>query len=218
MKRQEQPKPRRHVLFCPHCGNKTGQVLLCSQQYEQKFYSVSSAEESDHSSQYNVVKCETCSEVLLYTELLEPGFPHESVFGDLVYPKPIARMGSVPDNVRKIFLEAQRVKAISPIAFVVLARRLLEEICIDKGLKGKTLYDNLKALAKRGELPPVTAEASDLVRLIGNAGAHASATQVTVPDTWAIEEFIRVVLEYVYVAPAQIEEFKKRLADRAKGH
>jgi hypothetical protein len=49
-----------------------------------------------------------------------------------------------------------------------------------------------------------------LIRLVGNAGAHASGIKITVPQVWAIDDFIIAIIEYLYVAPAKIEEFKKR--------
>lgn len=73
------------------------------------------------------------------------------------------------------------------------------------------LHNRLEQLAKRGEIPPVLAEMTTVLRVLGNAGAHNSAQKITVPLTWVMDEFFRAVVEYVYIAPSKLEEFKQEL-------
>ncbi len=205
-------KQIRHVLYCPHCGNTTVQTFLLNQPYMEKYYGLTDGSLSVMHATYSVVKCETCSEVLVYSYTDEaPEDSQDTPYGRLMYPRFPGEMKGVPDTVRQIYEETARVQNISPIAFVVLARRLLEEICLDKNAQKRNLADSLKELVLRGELPPVLADASDLIRFIGNAGAHASKTKITVPQTWAVRDFIKVIIEYLYVAPHKISDFKSRL-------
>jgi hypothetical protein len=204
------------VSFCAHCGNTSIQTILCEHPYKDKYYS-ESGESNEYHALYILAKCETCSEVTLYSKDTELGIDEDTVFGSRLFPPSPARMAGVPANVRMIFEEAERVKRISPIAYAVLTRRLLEEICLEKGLKGKTLAKNLDELAKKGDVPPVIAEATSLLRLIGNAGAHASDKKITVPQVWAIGQFVSVVLEYLYIAPQRIKEFKSSFASADGG-
>lgn len=198
------------VLYCPHCGNTSVQVLLLEQPFVERFYGMNTGEESAHSAVYNVVRCETCQEVLLYTYISDVYFySDEDKFGSLVFPKQTAFTEVVPERVRQIYLEAVKVKSISQIAFVILARRVLEEISHERGVKTPNLGKALEELASRGELPPVLAEATSLVRLIGNAGAHASEAKITLPQVWAIDDFLKAIIEYLYVAPSKVAEFKK---------
>lgn len=202
----------RHVLYCPHCGNTTVQTRLLSQPFMEKYYGVADGNVSLMDATYNVAKCETCSEVLVYSYTnAQPEETQDTPYGSLVYPRFFGEMKGVPDTVRQIYEEAVRVQNISPIAFVVLARRLLEEICLDKNAQKRNLADNLKELVSRGELPPVLADTSDIIRFIGNAGAHASKAKITVPQTWAISDFLKVIIEYLYVAPHKVNDFKSRL-------
>jgi len=201
--------PKSAVSYCAHCGNTTVQTVLCEQSYKERYYS-EDGDSDEADALYILAKCETCSEVTLYSKDTELGLDEDMVFGSRLYPRSLAGMAGVPKAVRMIFEEAEKVKKISPIAYAVLTRRLLEEICLEKGLKGKTLASNLDKLAKKGDIPPVIAEATSLVRLIGNAGAHASDEKITVPQVWAIEHLVTVVLEYLYIAPQTIKEFKSR--------
>jgi hypothetical protein len=127
------------------------------------------------------------------------------------YPEPTELPSSVPSNVRAVYREASGVKRLAPNAFAVLLRRALESICEDRGVKHGVLARRLQMLAERGEIPPLLAEVSDVVRILGNVGAHASDVSVTPPDTWALDEFFRAIIEYVYVAPSKLEKYKVKL-------
>ncbi|MGA2507091.1 MAG: DUF4145 domain-containing protein [Chitinispirillaceae bacterium] len=201
------------VLFCPHCGNTTGQTLLITQTYLAKFYGTSDGSESTHEMIYNVVRCETCKEILVYNLFPENYDPTEPIYGHIVYPAQEISSDKVPGRVGKIYEEAMKVKNISPIAFVILARRVLEEICLDKKVEERNLSQALKTLIKNGDIPKPLGEATELIRIVGNAGAHATDKKITPPQVWAIDDFIKVIIEYLYLAPSKIAEFKKRYGD-----
>jgi hypothetical protein len=103
------------------------------------------------------------------------------------------------------------VQQTAPNAYAVMLRRALEAICRDRGVAKSTLHDSLEELSKRGEIPPILAEMTTVLRQLGNDGAHAASRKVTVPLTWVMDEFFRAVIEYVYVAPGKLANFKARL-------
>lgn len=199
-----------HVLYCPHCGNTSVQTCLLTQQFMDTFYTIPDGKKSQEPATYTVVRCETCNEILVYTEHDYFSDHSETPFGDLQFPKQSAFTDSVPDAVRNIYKEAVLVKNLSPTAYVILARRVLEEICSERGVKESNLASALEKLAKDNVIPKTLSDATTLIRLVGNAGAHASGTQITTPQVWAIDDFIKAIIEYLYVAPAKIGEFKKR--------
>lgn len=92
-----------------------------------------------------------------------------------------------------------------------MIRCALEAICDDRDIPRGSLHKRLEELAGRGEIPPRLAEMSTVLRILGNAGAHSSLQSVTVPMTWAMDEFFRAIVEYVYVAPGKLAELSKRL-------
>ena len=199
------------VLYCPHCGNTSVQVLLLEQPYSERYYGVSDGSVDEFPAIYRIVRCETCQEVLVYSVNQELDSEWgDNLFGTLLFPKQTAFSDAVPEKVRSIYLEAVKVKAISEIAFVILARRVLEEIAHERGAKKGDLAKSIEELVSRGELPTVLAEATSLIRLIGNAGAHASDKKITQPQVWAIDDFLKAVIEYLYVAPKKVNEFKSR--------
>jgi hypothetical protein len=158
--------------------------------------------------------CETCNDVLLYNGV------SESETGDwpsLSYPQSPSLHESVPDRIRAVYEEASRIKRQAPNAFAVMIRRALEEICDDRKVAPGTLAKRLKALVETGHLPPTLAEVTDVLRLLGNTGAHASTGSITAPQTWAMDDFFRVVVEYVYVAPSKLADFRQKLSEARFG-
>jgi len=56
-----------------------------------------------------------------------------------------------------------------------------------------------------------------VLRVLGNVGAHSDSQKITVPMTWGMDDFFRAIIEYVYIAPSRLAEFKKRI-ERYKAH
>ncbi|HJQ39963.1 MAG TPA: DUF4145 domain-containing protein [Thermoanaerobaculia bacterium] len=134
----------------------------------------------------------------------------------MVYPKPVALGHEVPVAIHQIYAQAAKCKFDAPLAFAILIRKSLEAICDDRGIhkpKGKEgdLYHRLRMLQERGDIPSTLAKMTDVLRTLGNTAAHEAPDEITVPMTWAIDEFFRAIVEYVYIAPAKLETFQKRI-------
>jgi hypothetical protein len=129
----------------------------------------------------------------------------------LVFPRPLRLGIAVPREIAAIYEEAIRIKELAPNAFAVQIRRALEALAANKGIKKGTLQVQLNELAKKGDIPPNLARASDLLRTLGNVGAHASSQSVHPLLAHVIDEFFRAVIEYVYVAPKRLAEFHDKM-------
>lgn len=191
------------IKFCPHCCNRAKQELIHEQPYLGLSWGVDDGDEGETEEKYYVYKCSTCSEILVYHELFNFGLT-------LVYPD-VKLDESVPERISKIYDEAVRIKRLAPNSFAVQIRRALEAVCLDRGTTKRNLVANLKELNARGEIPAVLSEASDILRLIGNIGAHASDIDVHPMQASAIDDFFIAIVEYVYISPAKIERFKGML-------
>jgi hypothetical protein len=203
----------RNVAFCPHCGNVAPQQLVHSQRFWTYGYRMDGTKtEPELECAYFVASCETCHEVLVY--LAEGYIPEDKHFSesDLVWPDAGFLPPSVPEKVRSCYEEAARIKNLAPNAFAVQVRRTLEAICEDRGATKGPLHKSLKDLAARGHIPPVLAEMTDVLRLLGNIGAHAAEQTVKPGHVRVIDEFLRAIVEYVYVAPSKIRKFRETLA------
>jgi hypothetical protein len=206
----------RRVLFCPHCGNKAPQRLIHRQRYfERAWYSETGEESPDPWSTF-VVVCETCGHILLYENMGDMLNDDQFEKAELQYPMEGHLGIGVPQTIREVYAEAVRIKEIAPNAFAVQIRRALEALCEDRVAKGRSLAEKLKDLSVKVEIPPVLAEMTDVLRLIGNIGAHGIGESVHPLQASAIDEFFKAVIEYVYVAPAKLRTFKKEMESSKK--
>ncbi|MDO9538298.1 MAG: DUF4145 domain-containing protein [Thermoplasmata archaeon] len=160
---------------------------------------------------YFVARCETCKEILIYHSYTEEDYRS----AELYWPN-IGLNKAVPEEVSRIYNEAIRIKQLAPNAFAVQIRRALEAVCKNRGTQKHSLAQQLKELAEKGEIPETLSEASDILRLIGNVGAHASETEVHPLQATAIDQFFKAIVSYVYVSPAMIKEFKENMKKYSK--
>lgn len=194
------------IRRCPHCGNTAPQRLALEHEFENRELYEEDGSQSDFSlsSRYEARICRTCNELVLY---------HEDDISRLhvVYPAGRTLHRAIPAEIQGCYEEAGRVRRASPSSYAVLLRRGLEMVCDDRGIKPGTLHARLVELTSRGELPAVLSDMTNIIRDLGNAGAHTARLKVTVPMTWAMDELFRAVVEYVYVAPYSVEAVKKSL-------
>jgi hypothetical protein len=191
------------IEFCPHCCNRAKQEKIHEQHHESIAWGVDDGEEAACEGTYHVYKCTTCNEILVYYQLFDFQL-------SLVYPD-ISLDNSVPERVAHIYSEAIKVKYISPNSFAVQIRRALEALCLDRDVKNGVLAAKLKILSERGEIPSNLSGATEILRLVGNLGAHADEIDVHPLQAMAIDDFFRAVVDYVYVSPARIERFNQML-------
>lgn len=209
----------KRVAFCPHCCNKAPQRLVHVQQCEVKGYSLQDGTQNDIPSTYYVTTCETCHGILVYFDLgdqIDQIGTHDFTLADLTWPQKKTLHKAVPKHIRDIYEEAAMIQEMSPDAFAVQIRRALEAICGDRGVEEQNLQTSLKSLAERGEIPPVLAEFTDVLRLLGNIGAHWTGQRVHPLQTTALDDFFRAIVEYIYVAPSKLKEFKDKLPEFRK--
>jgi hypothetical protein len=142
--------------------------------------------------------------------------PNYFTSAQLDYPDSGELHSSVPKKIQDLYSEAFRVRHSSPSAFAVLVRKAVEAICTDRGATKGTLAEKLRALAAQGHIPQKLAEVTDVLRLLGNIGAHPGEEQVQSWHVWTIEHFFRVIVEYIYIAPARLKQFSDSLSSLKK--
>src|SRR3989442_5569893 len=176
---------QKRISFCPHCGNVAPQRLV--HQHTTQAKEIDSAGNVTPTSEenYYLALCETCDEPLLY--YWDPGMTEEGDLtegltyfqdGRLLWPRHGTPEG-LPESVRTCYLEALRIKPVSPNAFAVQIRRALEAMCDDQGAARGPLAKRLKDLSFRREIPPKLVQITDVVRVLWNAGAHDYETNLS---------------------------------------
>ena len=200
------------IHFCPHCGNETPQRLLFLHEHQLILYDAAGKrnDEDEVGAIYYIAECGTCGDLLLYHSVL--GDISDFYQAELIHPSAERLPECVPTTVREAYEEAARIRGLAPNAYAVMLRRALEAVCDDRSVQHGVLQKRLALLAERGELPSTLAEASSILRTLGNAGAHQTRMKVTIPMTWGMAEFFRAIVEYVYIAPDRIEKFRAQLS------
>ncbi len=202
-----------NIAFCPHCGNSTPQRLVFAHSYEGVGYDARTGAKDEYGIPcvYYIAICSTCNNLLLYHNFIDETDTEHFSEATLIHPSNHQLPSSVPDTVKQAYAEAVRIQRIAPNAYAVMLRRALEAVCDDRNVHDGSLQKRLAALVERGELPATLAEMTTMLRTLGNAGAHYTDKQITVQMTWGMNEFFRAIIEYVYIAPSKIEDFKKRV-------
>lgn len=168
---------------------------------------------------YYIAVCESCLELILYVNHPFHDDLTDSFQGALESPTepvwPLANRvdelpESIPERIRQIYEEALQIRSRSPSSFAVQLRRALEAVAIDKGFTVGPLHRRLEEMAFRGVLPGTVNEAAGALRLIGNKGAHADEENVSSQDAMLMDSFFKLVLQYVYVVPAELAKLSNR--------
>ena len=203
----------RNVAFCPHCGNLAPQKLSFIQKCLSDSYSTDGdlIGKRDTPEAYYISTCETCGGVLLYYDFGDCFGENDFHHADLVWPNSDLPLKGIPKTVSSCYSEAVRIKRIAPNAFAVQIRRSLEALCDDRGAKEGPLQKRLLELVSKGEMPSILAEMTDVLRLLGNIGAHATDQAIKPGHVYMIDEFFRTIVEYVYVAPKKLKKYREAL-------
>lgn len=128
----------------------------------------------------------------------------------------LALPSSVPENVRKIYEGAIKVKASSPDSFSVQIRRAIQAICINKGAKeydqdGRhlDLVDNLRELSRSGVFPRQVTDVLHQLKYLGNIGAHGLDETVKPEIANIADELFRLLIQFIYEIPHKLDKLKR---------
>lgn len=196
------------TAFCAHCCSLTTQRLVHVQKYRDLLLNWdNSVSESNVQFCYFVAVCQSCRQILLYHEVDD--VPKDAFARcELRYPRSGLLDMSVPMPVRKTYAQAYRIRS-SASGYAALIRKALEQISTDRNADGRTLRDKLQALEARGEFPPTLLDMTHAIRIFGNDGVHTD--DVKAEHIPVIDDFFRAVVDYVYVGPSKIAEYRKRI-------
>ena len=165
-----------------------------------------------------MIECPACNNITLLREHWHTGMddalPQEV---DVVYPSKGRLTNGLPTQIQAAVDAAERVKAVDPNAYGVLVRRGLEIVCQDRGAKGRNLYDRLKDLGDKNEIPARLVDIAIGLKNLGNIGAHAGLGDLSPREVPLMTSLFEAVLEHVYGAPYLIAIVEKRLAELKSG-
>lgn len=132
--------------------------------------------------------------------------------GDRVYPTPIPAPSSehIPDEIRSDLDEAKQCCSISAWrACAVMARRAIQSAALAKGGTGRQLHEQIQDLATKNVITADLREWADVVRWVGNDGAHPGGDTVSRADAEDILNLCQEFLHTLFVTPAVAQARRK---------
>lgn len=195
-------------LDCPHCGSKSKfhPAFHARVARGEKEYGI----ETDH---HYLSTCDFCGDVVYvkFWEIdLDPDWTiqyetHYPLIGDQVSDQ-------LPKLVHASFKEASRcLNATAPIATVVMCRRTIEAVIKDQGSSKRNLVDGIKDLVASKTLPDSLGALADVVRMVGNIGAHASDDEVTQSQAREMYDLTKALVDGVYLTPHRVANIRLKL-------
>jgi hypothetical protein len=194
-------------ITCKKCGHTDHDATVAN-------YLHSVVENDDGSSTitaYDVWICPACSDFTIDRKVHDVTADSIDWRVYAVLPVPDSLQGGLPESVSKALMEASSISSVNANAYATMLGRVLDAVCVDRGANGKTLYDKLAVLSKRGELPQRLVDLANHLREFRNIGAHADLGTLEPEDVAILEPMVRAILEYVYRLPALIEYASRRL-------
>jgi uncharacterized protein DUF4145 len=210
--------PASRVLECGHCGNRTPhskawqyESLQLYEQHDDRIWTETYT--------WVLYACGTCGGLNIYGDFYSV-HGSDQLSRTRLHPRaslllPPSHMISprepIPPRIVKLYEEVWPLRHRAPAAFIGQVRRLLEFVCEDQQAAGRSLFEQLRHLVTHGTLPGYFANITDLLRVVGNMGVHATDEDLSRWDAELIDDFFRSVVDYVYVAPAKIRRMQERL-------
>jgi hypothetical protein len=141
-----------------------------------------------------IVVCNACQQpVLVFAK------------GARIFPTPLPKPSHerIPEKLRKDLDEAKMCFASSCFrGCAVLARRVVQVACVEKGAKKDKLVDQIEELRTNGVITKDIEEWAHVVRWIGNDAAHPDHQEVTSDDARGCLDLAEQFLHVIFVTPA----------------
>ena len=193
------------MLFdCPYCRakcqfNPLGNEIQCR---------------TDKSCQQSWI-CQNCNGVIVTKRPYSHTWRGSQIF-PLIKIKPKIEIDKLPDNIRNDYLESlENYSNGCYVSSVIMCRRAIQQSCMEKGVEGETLFDQIEKLKIDENLKKLAHK----LRFWGNKGAHPDVLldeKIEEKDAKIAIDFTEKFLQYVYIIPKEIEEIEGEAVEEPK--
>lgn len=122
----------------------------------------------------------------------------------------------MPDDVKKLYMEARSICSKSPRGAAALLRLAIQQLCIEIGEKGNKINDDIASLVKKG-LPEKIRKALDIVRVTGNNAVHPGQIDVDDIDiVSALFDLINLIVEHMIEIPKKVNAMFDSLPESSR--
>jgi len=191
------PDSHRPSGLCPRCGKQSSFEVLGSLPvtFDSSYYILGDGNhEPTLIDRVSSLLCRHCKQAVVVVEeewvgeerktkqKSGGGITHRGIHW---WPLPDANLSAdIPAPIAAVFSEASMTLAANcPRASVVMSRRTLEAVAVDKGETTGVLAERLKTLGRKGVLHSTLSDWAKEIRLVGNVGAHFDPERVNTGET-----------------------------------
>ncbi len=140
----QEKKVKQEIFFCRHCGNRTSHIEVHSHTVNHVVATTSDGNygkvDIEISEYYILFECQTCKGIALKVYSSEdidpdPELGYIEIDPEQIqclYPQSKEFDQDIPLGLNNIINEANKVKWVSKLAYVILVRKVIEEICKDR--------------------------------------------------------------------------------------
>ncbi|MCZ7586813.1 MAG: DUF4145 domain-containing protein [Deltaproteobacteria bacterium] len=202
---EKKSEPNYLRIKCGHCKNEVHAKEVAKFDQVKEYEDQKSGVIWDAGPIWLLMLCAACGSVNLCKINWHSGRDEYSA-PQICFPAQDPPIIGLPESIETAYEQAKSIRSMSPQAYVVMLGRLIEEVCIDRGANGRTLFARLQALAENGEIPEKLLEVANALREFRNVGAHAGLGDLSTEDTPIVEALCKAILEYVYSAPKMLAQ------------
>jgi len=206
---ENETMPERGTKFCPRCNSIVETEVIFDYHIEEHC----NEDIQGGGVQVKLSKCLRCKEPFLtevdYNYIEDNYWENSSI---QLYPNTENEaIKNCPKIVINPYQEALKCyKAQAYDACVIMCRKGIEVICIDKGEHKGSLVTKLKNMRENGILEGTLFNWTDELRLIGNDGAHSHEQIVTQRDANDSLDFFDALITYLYHLVDKYNKLKNR--------
>lgn len=158
-----------------------------------------------------LLSCPVCEKVTLLEEYTDGSSCDHYTAVDTLYPQSTIDYTGVPDNIKRAFESALKVKNIDSAICALALRRVLEAICKERGASGSNLEAMISDMIKRNVLPKMFDDACWIVRQLGNSAAHGDNKYFSRRQVDQTILFMQNIINYLYTLPVKMNEMRSEL-------
>ena len=205
---------KEEIIKCFHCGNETPMKKVGEYSWGSRDLDYS---EFDFLFKYELFACPVCHKVTLrqsYGDESMVNYHTDDQLGfydeqNILFPLNSIESDFVPSKIKATYEAALKTKGIDKNICLMALRRTLELMLKDQGAAKWGLKDKIEEVAAKGLLPDTLKEASSFAKALGDTAAHDKELELDSYDSETIAEFIRYIIEYLYIIPNKISTYKK---------
>lgn len=207
---------KQKVIQCYHCGNRTlmNQVAEHIEDLSEDYFFVRNT-----STVYICPICKMATYIEIYVDETMEGC--DCITGEefcyeqekICYPVITLDMKYVPAKIRESFEGALRSRYMANKELCLVGLGItLEIICREQGATCRNLSLQLQELVTKNILPPTLKEIAGITRYFRNAAAHADEINITDSELTILFDFVKAIMDYIYVIPKKMDELEKRIS------